>query len=42
MHALVKTLDSKLRMWKPTAVLLLFTAGGGAQWLNYKEPAAHG
>ena len=24
-------------MWKPTAVLLLFAAGAGAQWLNYKE-----
>lgn len=30
-------LDGTLRMWKPIALLLLFAAGAGAQWLNYKE-----
>ena len=37
MDAPAAKLDGKLRMWKPTAALLLFAAGAGAQWLNYKE-----
>jgi hypothetical protein len=38
MDKLVENLNRKLRMWRPSAVLLLFASGAGAQWLNYKEP----
>jgi len=37
MDTLAESLDRKLRMWKPTAILLLLASGAGAQWLNYKE-----